>query len=400
MATPENEAAYYKRGFNLKDEIKGELVGDYHSPLIEKLKAERYTYRAGDLTIRLAQEFGFCYGVDQAVAYAYETRLKFPDRKIYLTSEIIHNPRVNHYLKEMGISFLSGGRYEGVRPEDVVLIPAFGVPVADLEMLKAKRCILVDTTCGSVVQVWRRVEQYAKDGFTAIVHGKFDHEETRATCSRAASFPGGKFLVLSDLSEAEEVCAYILKGASKARFLEKFGRVASPGFDPDRDLEKVGCANQTTMLSSESLAVAKRFGETMAQKYGLEALALHFRSFDTICSATQERQEAVLRLLEEGVDLVIVVGGFNSSNTSHLHEIAASKISAYHIEDASCILSREAIRHKSVGKKEITVKRGWAKTGPLAIGVTSGASTPDRVTGEVIARLVEVLAGKHPETRT
>ena len=388
--TPNTESTYFKHGFGLKSEIKGELVGDYHSALVEKIKEEGHTYRVGDLTIRLAQEFGFCYGVDKAVDYAYETRRKFPDKDIYLTSEIIHNPRVNNRLKEMGITFLDAKSYDAVTPDSVILIPAFGVPVKDLETLKAKRCILVDTTCGSVIHVWKRVERYAQDGYTAIVHGKFDHEETRATSSRATQFPGGKFLVLFNLEEAKEVCDYILQGDSKEAFLKKFGRVASPGFDPDKDLERVGCANQTTMLSSESIAVAKLFSETMAKKYGEAALLDHFRSFDTICSATQERQDAVIQLLEEEVDVMIVIGGFNSSNTAHLCEISVLKTAAYHIEDAPCILSREEIRHKPAGKKELLVTRNWAKKGPLKVGVTSGASTPDRLMGEVIERLIEV----------
>ncbi len=398
MALPNTtDSTYFKHGFGLKSEVKGTLLEDYHSPLIEKLKNEGHTLRVGDLTVRLAQEFGFCYGVDKAVDYAYETRRKFPDKQIYLTSEIIHNPRVNNRLKEMGITFLDGKGYDTVRPDSVVLIPAFGVPVSDLETLKAKGCILVDTTCGSVIHVWKRVERYAQDGFTAIIHGKFNHEETRATSSRATQFPEGKFLVVYDLNEAKEVCDYILNGGSKKTLLAKFGPVASPGFDPDRDLERVGCANQTTMLSSESLAIAKLFSETMAQKYGEENLGNHFRSFDTICSATQERQDAVTQLLQEGVDVMVVVGGYNSSNTTHLCEISIQKTAAYHIGDASCIISRDQIRHKPIGSKELTVTSDWAKPGPMTVGVTSGASTPDRVTGEVIERLVAVLTnGQRP----
>ena len=388
------DSTYFKHGFGLKGEIKEDLVQDYHSALVEKLKAEGHTYRVGDLTIRLAQEFGFCYGVDKAVDYAYETRLKFPDRKVYLTSQIIHNPSVNHRLEEMGVHFLSkegNASFDSVTPDDVVLLPAFGVPVKDLEVLKAKGCILVDTTCGSVVHVWKRVERYAEDGYTAIVHGKFNHEETRATCSRASQFPGGKYLVLFNLEEAREACDYILKGGSKEKFLQKFGQVAASGFDPDKDLERVGCANQTTMLSSESLEVAKLFSETMAKKYGPENLEQHFRSFDTICSATQERQDAVIALLKEGVDVMIVVGGYNSSNTNHLCEIAVLKTAAFHIEDAACLLSRDEIRHKPVGTKELQTTRHWDKPGPLKIGITSGASTPDRVMGEVIEKLVAIL---------
>ena len=382
---------YFKHGFGLKSAIRPTLEKDYHSTLVARLKENGHRLVIGELTVFLAQEFGFCYGVDKAVDYAYETRMKFPDKKIYLTSEIIHNPDVNHRLSEMGIRFLPGGKekFDGLTPEDVVIIPAFGVTVGEMETLKQKGCILVDTTCGSVVHVWKRVEQYAQDGFTAIVHGKYHHEETQATSSRAIQFPGGKFLVVLDLIEAKEVCRYIVEGGDKAAFLTKFGKSASPGFDPDRDLVRVGCANQTTMLSSESLEVASLFREAMVQRYGEEQLADHFRSFDTICSATQERQDAVIAMVKEGLDAMVVVGGYNSSNTNHLCEIASEQTKAYHIEDAACILSRNRIRHKPIGQKQLMETEPWIKEGAAKIGVTAGASTPDRVTGEVIERLVQ-----------
>jgi len=384
------QEVYFKHGFGLKSAIRPTLEKDYHSALIARLKEGGHRLVVGELTIRLAQEFGFCYGVDKAVDYAYETRMKFPDRNIYLTSEIIHNPRVNQRLEEMGVRFLPAGetKFNGLTPEDVVLIPAFGVTVTEMETLQKKGCILVDTTCGSVVHVWKRVEKYAQDGFTAIIHGKYQHEETQATSSRVTRFPDGKHLILFDLTEAGEVCRYIVDGGDKNRFLAKFGKVASPGFDPDRDLVRVGCANQTTMLSSESLAVAELFREAMIRRYGELSLPDHFRSFDTICSATQERQDAVVAMVEEGLDAMVIVGGYNSSNTNHLCEIASEHTRAYHIENADCILSKQTIRHKPIGQKALIDTPSWVKEGPVTLGVTAGASTPDRVTGEVIEKLV------------
>ena len=385
------ESTIIRRGFGLKEEIKPLLEENYRSLLIERIKASNYELEAGDITICLAREFGFCYGVDRAVDLAYETRKRFPDRKIYLTSEIIHNPRVNQRLEEMGIQFLPAGpaKFEGLTPEDVVIIPAFGVTVGEMEILQGKGSILVDTTCGSVVHVWKRVEKYAQDGFTAIVHGKYHHEETQATSSRATQYPDGKYLVVLDLAQAKEVCRYIVEGGDKESFLKKFGKAASSGFDPDRDLVRVGCANQTTMLSSESLEVAQLFQEAMVQRYGKETLDSHFRSFDTICSATQERQDAVVSMVKEGLDAMVIVGGYNSSNTTHLCEIASLHTRAYHIEDAECLLSKEKIRHKPVGEKKLLETGSWIKEGPVKIGVTAGASTPDRVTGEVIETLVQ-----------
>jgi 4-hydroxy-3-methylbut-2-enyl diphosphate reductase len=370
------------------------MAADYHSELVEQMKACGHQLTVGDLTFRLAKEFGFCYGVDFALDLAYETRYQFPDKRIFLISEIIHNPRVNQRLKELGVEFLKEpGRgengFDGVMPEDVVIIPAFGAPVAEIDRLREKGCIIVDTTCGSVVAVWKRVERYARDEFTAIIHGKHNHEETRATSSQAARFPGGKFLVVLDKSEAVEVCRYIVSGGDKAAFLAHFAKVASPGFDPDRDLERVGLANQTTMLSSESLEIAGLFRAAMSERYGVEHLPEHFRSFDTICSATQDRQDALKQMVQEDIDLMIVIGGYNSSNTNHLCEIASEFKPTYHIQDVSCIASRDAIRHKPAGTVTETVTEGWLPPGRVTIGLTAGASTPNRIIGEVIERIVE-----------
>ena len=200
-------------------------------------------FRAGELTFRLAKEFGFCYGVDRAVEYAYEARLRFPDRNIYITGEIIHNPYVNQRLKDMGIRFLEGPygseeKFEPVGAADVVLLPAFGVSMDELAILKRIGCVLVDTTCGSVLNVWKNVERYARDGFTSIVHGKYWHEETKATVSRAIQFTDGHYLVVRDLAEAEVTCNYIKKGGETSAFFERFKNAISPGFDPTRHLRE------------------------------------------------------------------------------------------------------------------------------------------------------------------
>ena len=384
-----------RKSFGLKEEVRPQLQASYHSPLIDRIKKEGYRLEAGDLTIRLAEEFGFCYGVDRAVDYAYETRAKFPNKRIYLTNEIIHNPRVNTKLLEIGIRFLSGpyqeaGAVENITQDDVVIIPAFGTTVKDLDQFQKKGCILVDTTCGSVMSVWKRVEGYAREGFTAVIHGKYDHEETQATSSRATQYPGGKYLVVRDKKEAGEVCDYIEGKGNRKTFLEKFQKAISPGFDPDRDLERIGCANQTTMLSSESLEIANLLEESTRRRWGAEELTNRFRHFDTICSATQDRQDAVLKLAREGIDLMIVVGGYNSSNTGHLVEISLEFCPAYHVKDASCILSEDEIEHKPVTQAHPIRTFNWLPQKRVRLGITAGASTPNRVIEEVIERIIEV----------
>ena len=387
--------AYYQKGFGLKPEIQEDLARDYHSGLVQHLRAHDHRIAAGGMTLLLAKELGFCYGVDRAVEYAYETRRKFPDRAIHITGEIIHNPHVNRRLQEMGIRFLSSRpsepkAFEAVGPEDVVILPAFGVTVEELERLRAAGCVLVDTTCGSVLNVWKNVERYARDGFTSVIHGKFDHEETRATASRATRSPAGHYLVVRDLEEAEWVARYIEAGASAEEFRRRFGGACSQGFDPERHLGRIGLANQTTMLSSESMAIGERLRQAMERRYGGAALAEHYRAFDTICSATQERQDAVSDLIREPLDLMLVVGGYNSSNTGHLAEMpAAAGIPTYHIDDAACILGPDRIRHQPVGARAETETAGWLAAGEAVIGLTAGASTPNNKIGETIVRICD-----------
>lgn len=384
-----------RKSFGLKEQIKPQLKASYHSGLIEEIKKQNYRYEAGRLTIRLAEEFGFCYGVDRAIDYAYETRAKFPDRRIFLTNEIIHNPRVNAKLQEIGIQFLSGPYSCGIKPEeitekDVVILPAFGTTLSELSQLQKRKCVLVDTTCGSVMSVWKRVEAYSRDGFTSIIHGKYDHEETLATCSRAINYPQGRFLVVRDKEQVKKVCDYIEGRFSREEFLNEFKATASEGFDPDKDLLFIGCANQTTMLSTESLEIANMLQSSMEKRYGKEQLAKQFRHFDTICSATQERQDAVLKLVREGMDLMVVVGGYNSSNTGHLVEMSLEFCPAFHVKDATCLISKEKIQHKKVFSQDIIETGNWLPEGKLTVGVTAGASTPNRVIEEVIQRLLEL----------
>jgi 4-hydroxy-3-methylbut-2-enyl diphosphate reductase len=386
------DARYFRKGFGLKSGIQDTLRQDYHSHLIDRMKAEGGRLIAGDMTVQLAVEFGFCYGVDRAVEYAYETRRKFPDRRLFIIGEIIHNPHVNTRLRDMGVRFLSDtDPFEAalgeLRREDVVIIPAFGATTDQMNALRDKDCILVDTTCGSVLNVWKNVDRYARDDFTSVIHGKYNHEETRATASRAIHLNGGHYLVVRDMDEAELVCEFVRHDGAADAFLKRFEKAVSPGFDPEKHLQRVGLANQTTMLSSESLAIDARLKEAYRDRYGDEALAGHFRSFDTICSATQDRQDAVLDLLKDGVDLMIVIGGYNSSNTNNLAEIALRKVPTFHIQDAECIESERRIRHKPVRQQgEITTDE-WLPAGPVTVGLTAGASTPHNKIGEVAERL-------------
>lgn len=389
------EQGYFRRGFGLKEEVSADLQEAYHSAVLERVKANGFRWSAGGLTVLLAREFGFCYGVDRAVEYAYQTRRQFPDKRLFLVGEIIHNPHVNGRLEELGIAVLRPGAdgfdFSGIGPEDVVILPAFGVTVGDLARLRRIGCVLVDTTCGSVLNVWKRVERYARDGFTAVVHGKHFHEETKATVSQVTKYPGGRYLIVRDLGETELLCRFIERGDNLPEVVATFGYKVSPGFDFTRDLERIGVANQTTMLAGESLAIARRLGEALARRYGPEALGERFRSFDTICSATQERQDAVLRLLDEPLDAMVVVGGYNSSNTTHLARLCAERVRTYHIADASGIEPASGrIRHQPVGTQEERTDEGWL-AGIRVIGLTAGASTPNNKIGEVIERIFATL---------
>ncbi|MGH7718486.1 MAG: 4-hydroxy-3-methylbut-2-enyl diphosphate reductase [Gemmatimonadaceae bacterium] len=401
MPPSDSGTNYYRKGFGLKAEVQRILDQDYSGHLVNLLRERDFTLSAGGVTVRLAREFGFCYGVERAVDYAYQARNKFPGRRIVLVGEIIHNPHVNAKLRAMGVEILAplpGGDegpasfdYGSISPEHVVIIPAFGVTIHDFETLRAIGCVLVDTTCGSVLNVWKRVESYARDGFTALIHGKHYHEETRATASQVERFPEGRYLIVRDIGEARLVCDYIEGKSTRAAFLEKFASRASPGFDPDLHLRKIGVANQTTMLARESLAIAEEVGRAIARASGEEQRASSFRSFDTICSATQDRQDAVRELLAGDLDVMLVIGGYNSSNTISLAAICAEHVTTYHVEDAGCIdVERGTVRHKLIGRTGEIETADWLATpegGPLRVGITAGASTPNNKIGEAVARV-------------
>ncbi len=398
----------FRKGLDMKEAVAGELSDAYDSALVDKVRESDFTYVAGRLTVHLAREFGFCYGVDRAVDYAYQARRRFPGRNVFLTGEIIHNPHVNDRLRAQGIRFLSDPqeRSETLGADDVVILPAFGVTVADMAQFTDQGCTLVDTTCGSVLNVWKNVTRYARDGFTSIIHGKIRHEETRATASQALKYAEGRYLVILDRAEAQMVCDYIRCPGDRDRFLARFAGAVSPGFDPDRDLERVGCANQTTMLMSESLEIGEMFRDAMRDRYGEEGLTTHFRAFDTICSATQERQDAVIALLDAvPLDLMLVVGGYNSSNTCNLARICADRVTTFHVAEPGSLVSPGEIHHRPVGAPSTTeglerVSSDWLpREGPVVIGLTAGASTPNNIVGEVI-RMLDEFVNRPADLRT
>ncbi len=380
----------FRKGLEMKGAVAGILAESYHSTLIQQIKANDFVHTSGRLTVHLAREFGFCYGVDRAVDYAYQTRSRFPDRRVFLTGEIIHNPHVNEKLRSMGVRFLSDPdeSSSALTPADVIILPAFGVTVQMLQQFDAVGCTLVDTTCGSVLNVWKNVKRYAEQGYTSVIHGKMWHEETQATASQAVA-SGGAFLVVYDDREAGEVCEFIRHGGDSAAFMARYGKAASLGFDPERHLQHVGLANQTTMLMTESLAIGDMLKAAMTDRWGTDDLAAHYQAFDTICSATQDRQDAVVQLLQEhDVDLMVVIGGYNSSNTANLARICAASKPTFHIADPDCLLSREDIRHRPIGAKGEVISTNWLpRSGPVTIGLTSGASTPDNLVGSAIAML-------------
>ncbi len=391
---------YFRSGLGTRRDVRGEVEAEYRSDWVQAFRDNDHRLVFGDTTFRLAKEFGFCYGVERSVDYAYETVKRFPDRRIVLTGEIIHNPKVNGRLRELGVRFFGDEDMpdaSAVQATDVVILPAFGVATDRFDAIRKSGAVVVDTTCGSVLNVWKNVDRYARDGLTSLVHGKVDHEETTATISQAGNHADGHYIVVLDMDEALAVADYIRNGGDAAAFLERFPHPkTSAGFDPDRDLQRIGVANQTTMLSGESLAIAREIGKALGDRYGDADDTGRFRSFDTICSATQERQDALEVLLEEPLDLLVVIGGFNSSNTGHLAEMAEGIVPAYHVTGPECLLSKDDIQHKPAGKAELARASEWLpEQGPLTIGLTSGASTPDALVGAVVDRIL-ALRGYAP----
>ena len=385
------------------EKVKAEVVMHYRSELVEHLRAHGCTFAYGNTGIHLAKEFGFCYGVERAIDLAYAARRHFPkEQPVYILGEIIHNPHVNEQIRNMGLTFLSGGHQaasiDDLGKGDPVVIPAFGTEVGVTDLLNERGCTIIDATCGDVMRVWKRVRQNARDQVTSIIHGKAWHEETKATSSQAKAYENGHYLVVFDLDDTDYVCRYITKGGDPEEFLKKFDGAYSDGFDPDRHLNTIGLANQTTMLRSETEEVQRRLRVAMAEKHGEDALDEHFRYFDTICGATQERQDALRDLLNRPMDLLLVVGGYNSSNTSHLAEMGEEKLPTYFIKDVSEMESAERLHHFLHHKHEMAVAKNWLPlNGELTFGVTAGASCPNNIVEEIILRAYELRGASADE---
>lgn len=383
---------------DIMEAVQAQVLSHYRSELVERIRANGGVLSSGDLTVKLAKEFGFCYGVERAIDLAYAAQKHFsevsPQTPIYLLGEIIHNPEVNDQIQNLGIKIISpkptDDELSHLQSGDAVIIPAFGTEVATRRKLEEKGCVLVDTTCGDVMSVWKRVRQYSKESVTSIIHGKAKHEETKATTSQARAYGNGHYLVVYNLDETDYVCDYIVNGGNKQEFLDKFKGAYSPGFDPEQHLHAVGVANQTTMLRGETEEVQRRLKTAMIKKNGEPAIDQHFRFFDTICGATQDRQDALQKLLAEPINLLIVIGGYNSSNTSHLAEMGEAKLPTYFIKNSAKMQSDKLIVHYDQHQHKEVETRDWLPAGKITVGITAGASCPNNLIEATLRRLFEL----------
>ena len=379
--------------------VQDQVLTHYRSELVERMRAiGQISSTDGMLTVKLAKEFGFCYGVERAIDLAYAARKVFPaPTRIFLLGEIIHNPEVNDQIRAMSIVSIAAKPTEAdiealhLTAADVIIIPAFGTEVSTRRRFEAIGCQTVDTTCGDVMSVWKRVRQYSKESVTSIIHGKAKHEETKATTSQAAAYGTGHYLVVYNLAETDYVCDYIVRSGDKQSFLAKFENCHSPGFDPDLHLQAVGVANQTTMMRGETEEVQRRIKAAVEKRFGTANLPQHFRFFDTICGATQDRQDALEKLLREPLDLLIVIGGYNSSNTTHLAEMGeTAHVPTYFIRNARKMASTESITHYSLHEHREVETRHWLPAGKITVGITAGASCPNNLIEDVMRRLFEL----------
>ncbi|MEP6698768.1 MAG: 4-hydroxy-3-methylbut-2-enyl diphosphate reductase [Verrucomicrobiota bacterium] len=374
--------------------VQEQVESHYRSDIVDKVRRTGGVLKVGDVTVRLAKQFGFCYGVERAIDLAYAARKVFQDRRLFIVGEIIHNPEVNEQISSLGIKNLMGKNKQAdiadLLPEDVVIVPAFGTELSILQQIKERGCQIVDTTCGDVMSVWKRVRKYASESATSIIHGKAEHEETKATSSRALGDGKGHYLVVLTLADTDYVCDYIRHGGDKRAFLQKFAGAHSPGFDPDLHLRTIGVANQTTMLRGETEEVQRRVRQAIVDRDGAELAGNNFRFFDTICGATQERQDALRELLDVRMDLLLVVGGYNSSNTSHLAEMGEEKLPTYFVLNASRLVSPNEIKHYDLHQKTEVIARSWLPAGPVVVGITAGASCPNNLIEETLLRLFEL----------
>src|ERR1700757_2310692 len=374
--------------------VQEQVESHYRSVVVERIGANGGVLSVRDTTLRLAKQFGFCYGVERAIDLAYAARRVFAGSRVFILGEIIHNPLVNEQIAAMGIKNLLGNGREAeideLSAEDVVIVPAFGTDLITLKKIQERGCQIVDTTCGDVMSVWKRVRQNAVEQVTSIIHGKAEHEETKATASRALGLGMGHYLIVLTLKDTDYVCDYIAHGGDKQEFLSRFEDACSPGFDPDIHLQAVGVANQTTMLRGETEEVQRRIRAAIIKRDGPELGPKNFRFFDTICGATQERQDALSGLLREKMDLLLVVGGYNSSNTSHLAEMGEAELPTYFVRGANKLESANRITHFNLHQKSETTTDDWLPTGPAVIGITAGASCPNNLIEETILRVYEL----------
>jgi 4-hydroxy-3-methylbut-2-enyl diphosphate reductase len=388
----------------------------YQGPIITRIKQARQAADPrkrdlsptrldfGPLRVLLARHFGFCYGVENAVEIAYRTLSESGGRRVFFLSEMIHNPKVNGDLLERGVRFLftpSGEQlvpWEELTSDDVVVVPAFGTTLELQEKLSARGIdpYRYNTTCPFVEKVWKRSAQLGAERFSVIVHGKDTHEETRATFSH--SVRGAPTLVVRNLEEAK-LLGDVIRGARGMDLFEaSFRHKCSAGFEPARDLVRIGVVNQTTMLATETHEIAAELRAALAERYGDENIAEHFAdTSDTLCYATNENQNATYALIEHGADLAVVVGGYNSSNTSHLVELCAQAMPTYFIQGADEIESAEKIHHYSPARRRIETTSPWLpERRPLDVILTCGASCPDAILDDVLKRILGVFAGLSP----
>jgi 4-hydroxy-3-methylbut-2-enyl diphosphate reductase len=358
----------------------------------------------GPVRVHIARHFGFCYGVENAIEIAYRTVEEHPDKRIFLLSEMIHNPRVNDDLRELGVEFIMTTHGEQIVPwdevtqDDIVIVPAFGTTVETQNLLKSKGIdpFAFDTTCPFVQKVWNRSEKIGESGFTVVVHGKPQHEETRATFSHSRLH--GPTVIVRDMTETERLAEFIVEDRDVGEFQEWFGRQASEGFDPTVDLSRIGVVNQTTMLATETQAIADRLREAVVERYGEANLGDHYvDTRDTLCYATNENQSATLALIDQAADVSLVVGGYNSSNTSHLAELSQERLPTFFIEGPEEIVSDKVIRHFDLERSRLMEAHNWLPTKrPVDILLTSGASCPDALVDQVLIRVLELFDNTVP----
>lgn len=369
---------------------------NYEASSISQIRETGGVWELGPLKFTFPEHFGFCYGVDKAIDMVFETCVRYAANRIFMTDQLIHNPYINGKLREKGVHYLKRDPEhllicDELKAGDVVVISAFGTDFRDVQKLKDKGVTVVDSTCGAIVNVWTRVSNYAKQGAITVMHGKRNHEETRATVSQAVK-SGGHYITIENKKEALDLADMIAGKLSWGDFMKKYPEAGSPGIRFDVENCKMGMANQTTMLKGESLEIQEMLRGAFRARFGDAATAERFKSFDTICGATQDRQDAMRHLLEKNLDLVLVVGGFNSSNTTHLAELSVGRLPYFHIESAEDIRSLDEIRVRDAKTGSVEIKKGWFPKNAASVGITSGASTPDVTLLEIIRKLCALRA--------